>query len=38
MEIMTCDPSIYTMNHPDFIVYSFMETSIGMKRVYMINN
>ena len=27
------DPSIYTMDHPDFIVCSFMENSIGLKRV-----
>ena len=31
--IITCDPSIYTMDHPDFIVCSFMENSIGLKRV-----
>ena len=30
---MTGSPSIYTMNHPDLIVYSFMENSIGLKRV-----
>ena len=32
-EILTCDPSIYTMDDPDFIVCSFMENSIGTKRV-----
>ena len=26
-------PSIYTMDHPDFIVCSFMENTIGLKRV-----
>ena len=34
--IITCDPSpsIYKMDHPDFIVYIFiMETSIGLKMV-----
>ena len=31
--ITTCNPSIYTMVHPDFIVCSFMENSIGLKRV-----
>ena len=33
LKIITCDPSIYTMDHPDFIVCSFMENSIGVKRV-----
>ena len=32
-DIITCDPSTYTMDHPDFIVCSFMESSIGLKRV-----
>ena len=32
-EITTCDHSIYTMAHPDFIVCSFMGNSIGLKRV-----
>ena len=32
-EIIICDPSIYTMDHPAFIVCSFMENSIGVKRV-----
>ena len=27
LEIFTCDPSIYTMDYPDFIVCSFMEKS-----------
>ena len=27
----TIDPSTYTMDHPDFIAYSFMEKSIGLK-------
>ena len=28
----TSDPSIYTMDHSDFIVCSFMENSIGLKK------
>ena len=34
LEIVTCDPlNIYALDHPDFIVYSPMENSIGKKRV-----
>ena len=33
LEVMVCDPSIYTMDHPDFIVHSFMENLTGLKRV-----
>ena len=33
LEIITCDPSIYTMNHPDFTVSSFMGIFIGPRRV-----
>ena len=33
LEIITCDPSIYTMDHPDFIVCNFMENFIGLKWV-----
>ena len=33
LEIITFYPSIYTLNHPDIIVCSFMETFIGLKRV-----
>ena len=33
LEIITCDPSIYTMDHADFTAYSFMENSIGTKQV-----
>ena len=33
LEIITCDPSIYTMDHPAFIACRFMENSIGLKRV-----
>ena len=33
LEILTCDPSIYTMDHPDFIVCSFIEYSICLKSV-----
>ena len=31
-EIITYDPLVYTMEHPDFIVCSFLENSIGLKR------
>ena len=31
--IIACDHSIYIMDHPDFIVCSFMESSIGLRRV-----
>ena len=33
LEIITCNPSIHTIDHPDFIVCSFMENSIGLKRL-----
>ena len=33
MEIITCNPSIYTLNHPDLTVSIFMEQSNGLKRV-----
>ena len=29
LEIITCEPSIYIMDHPDFIVCSFMENFNG---------
>ena len=32
-KIITCNPSIYIMNHPDFTVSNFMGNSIGPKRV-----
>ena len=32
-EIISCVPSIYPNTPPDFIVCSFMENSIGLKRV-----
>ena len=32
-EIITCDPSIYAMDYPDLFICSFMENSIGPKRV-----
>ena len=32
LEIITSDPSIYTMNHPYLIVCIFMENSIGPKK------
>ena len=34
LEIIICDPLIYTLDHPDLIVCSFMGNSIGPKRVY----
>ena len=30
---ITCNPSIYTMDHPDLTVSNFMENSVGLKRV-----
>ena len=33
LETITCEPSIYTMDHPDFIVCSCRENSIGLKRI-----
>ena len=32
-EIIIFDPSSYTMDHPHFIVCSFMENSIGLKTI-----
>ena len=32
-EIITIDPSIYTMVHPDLTVSSFMEKFIGFQKV-----
>ena len=32
-EIITCDPSIYTMDHPDLLVTNLMENSIKLKSV-----
>ena len=32
LEIITCGPSIYTMDHSDFIVCSFMKNFIGPKK------
>ena len=32
LKIITCGPSVYTMDHPDFIVCSFMEKSIDLQR------
>ena len=31
LEIVTYNPIIYTIDHPDFIVCSFKENSIGLK-------
>ena len=36
-EIITCDPSMYTMDHSDLIVCSFMEKGINLKRVFFAN-
>ena len=33
LEIITCDPLIYTMDHPEFLYVDFIENSIGLKRV-----
>ena len=33
LEIITCDPSINTMHHPDLIECRFMGNSIGLKRI-----
>ena len=33
LEIINCDPSIYTMSHSDFIASCFMEILIGLKMV-----
>ena len=30
--MITCDPSIYTMDHPHLTVSSFMGNSIGLQR------
>ena len=32
LESITCDPSIYTMDHLDLTVSSFMGRSIGLQR------
>ena len=33
LEIITCDPSIYTMDHPNLTVSNFMGNFIGLKKV-----
>ena len=33
LNIITCDPSIYTIDHPDLTVSTFMENTIGIKWV-----
>ena len=38
LEIITCDTSLHTMNHPDCIVCSFLENSIVLKRGKKRNN
>ena len=37
-EIVNCDPSIYTMEHPKFIVSNLEEESISAKRVECLSN
>ena len=32
-QILTCDPSIYKMDHPGLTVSNFIVKSIGLKRV-----
>ena len=31
-EIITCNPSLFTMDHPNLTVCGLLETSIGLKR------
>ena len=33
MEIISCDPSIYEMDHPDFNTQMFISYYIGLQRV-----
>ena len=33
LKIITCDPSIYTMDHPDLTVSNFMEKRVCRQRV-----
>ena len=33
-DIITYDPCVYAMDHPDFIVCSFMENSICLNQEY----
>ena len=33
LQIITCNPSIYIIDHPDLTVSSFMGNSIALKRV-----
>ena len=33
LKIISCDPSIYTMDYPDFIVCSFMENPFVSKEL-----
>ena len=32
LESINCDPSIYRMDHTDYIVFSFTENSFDLKR------
>ena len=32
-DFKTSDPSLYTMDHPDFIACSYVEKAIGLKKV-----
>ena len=38
LEIVTRNPSIYTMDHPDFNACIFVENAIGLKWVNMVNS
>ena len=37
LQIITCDPSIYTLDHPDLTVSNIMENSIYKQRVINVN-
>ena len=36
LDIISCGPSMHAIGHSDSIVCSFMENSVGLKRVYTI--
>ena len=38
LEIITCDPSVYTMDHPELAVSNFMGNSISIQWVEVFNN
>ena len=35
LEIIICDPSIYTIDHPDLTISNFMRNFIGTQKVYL---